>query len=144
VPATHRFCNSPLINSLKLKGLAYWLLTPPKHPFCAVDVNVEGETTSRPTGPGDEIPALQYLHDPPGRPRSPHHGRNSAPRLGVRSGGEGATTPALAVVINAIVDALAELGVSHIEMPATPERVWRATQATRERSGTVQQTTPSS
>src|SRR6516164_2914273 len=35
-------------------------------------------------------------------------------------------SPALAVVINAIVDALAELGVRHIEMPATPERVWRA------------------
>jgi CO/xanthine dehydrogenase Mo-binding subunit len=40
-------------------------------------------------------------------------------RLGVRSGGEGGTTPALAVVI-AIVDALAELGVRHVEMPATP------------------------
>jgi carbon-monoxide dehydrogenase large subunit len=52
-------------------------------------------------------------------------------RLGVRSGGEGGTTPALAAVINAIVDALAELGVSHIEMPATPERVWRAIQAAR-------------
>jgi carbon-monoxide dehydrogenase large subunit len=47
-------------------------------------------------------------------------------RLGVRSGGEGGTTPALAVVINAIVDALSELGVRHIEMPATSERVWRA------------------
>jgi aerobic carbon-monoxide dehydrogenase large subunit len=52
-------------------------------------------------------------------------------RLGVRSGGEGGTTPALGAVINAIVDALAELGVRHIEMPATPERVWRAIQATR-------------
>jgi aerobic carbon-monoxide dehydrogenase large subunit len=50
-------------------------------------------------------------------------------RLGVRSGGEGGTTPALAVVINAIVDAVAELGVRHIEMPATPERVWRAIRA---------------
>jgi len=50
-------------------------------------------------------------------------------RLGVRSGGEGGTTPALAAVINAIVDALAELGVRHIEMPATPERVWRAIRA---------------
>ena len=47
-------------------------------------------------------------------------------RLGVRSGGEGGTTPALGVVINAIVDALSELGVRHVEMPATPERVWRA------------------
>jgi len=52
-------------------------------------------------------------------------------RLGVRSGGEGGTTPALAAVINAIVDALAELGVRHIEMPATPERVWRAIRAAR-------------
>ena len=31
----------------------------------------------------------------------------------------------LGAVINAIVDALSELGVRHIEMPATPERVWR-------------------
>jgi carbon-monoxide dehydrogenase large subunit len=47
-------------------------------------------------------------------------------RLGVRSGGEGGYTPALAAVVNAIVDALADLGVRHVEMPATPERVWRA------------------
>ncbi len=53
-------------------------------------------------------------------------------RLGVRSGGEGGTTPALAVVINAIVDALSEFGVEHIEMPATSERVWRAIRAARE------------
>jgi carbon-monoxide dehydrogenase large subunit len=46
--------------------------------------------------------------------------------LGLRGGGEGGITPALGVVVNAIVDALADFGVSHIEMPATPERVWRA------------------
>ena len=46
--------------------------------------------------------------------------------LGMRPAGEGGTTPALGVVINAIVDALAEFGVTHVEMPATPERVWRA------------------
>jgi len=46
--------------------------------------------------------------------------------LGIRPAGEGGTTPALGVVINAVVDALAEFGVTHIEMPATPERVWRA------------------
>jgi len=45
---------------------------------------------------------------------------------GIRPGGEGGTTPALGVVINAIVDALSDFGVKHIEMPATPERVWRA------------------
>ena len=46
--------------------------------------------------------------------------------LGLRPAGEGGTTPALAVVINAIVDALSEFGVEHIEMPVTPERIWRA------------------
>jgi aerobic carbon-monoxide dehydrogenase large subunit len=54
--------------------------------------------------------------------------------LGIRPAGEGGTTPALGVVINAIADALSELGVTHVEMPATPERVWRAIQAGRERS----------
>jgi aerobic carbon-monoxide dehydrogenase large subunit len=46
--------------------------------------------------------------------------------LGVRAGGEGGTTPALAVVVNAIVDALAENGVTHLDMPVTAERVWQA------------------
>ena len=46
--------------------------------------------------------------------------------LGVRGGGEGGTTPALAVVVNAVVDALSDYGVTHIEMPVTAERVWRA------------------
>ena len=49
--------------------------------------------------------------------------------LGFRGGGEGGITPALGVIVNAIVDALAELGVRHVEMPATPERVWRAIRA---------------
>jgi carbon-monoxide dehydrogenase large subunit len=51
--------------------------------------------------------------------------------LGLRGGGEGGTTPALGCVINAICDALADLGVEHIEMPATPERVWRAIREAR-------------
>ena len=53
--------------------------------------------------------------------------------LGLRGGGEGGTTPALGAVVNAIVDALAELGVEHVEMPATPERVWQAIQSARAR-----------
>ena len=52
-------------------------------------------------------------------------------KLGIRAGGEGGTTPALAALINALVDALAGLGVRHIEMPATPERVWRAIREAR-------------
>jgi carbon-monoxide dehydrogenase large subunit len=46
--------------------------------------------------------------------------------LGLRGGGEGGTTPALGATVNAIVDALAPLGVEHLEMPVTPERVWSA------------------
>ena len=46
--------------------------------------------------------------------------------LGVRGGGEGGTTPALGVVVNAVVDALSDYGVTHIEMPVTAEKVWRA------------------
>jgi len=49
--------------------------------------------------------------------------------LGLRGGGEGGTTPALGAAVNAIVDALAELGVEHLEMPVTAERVWGAIQA---------------
>jgi carbon-monoxide dehydrogenase large subunit len=48
--------------------------------------------------------------------------------LGIRPAGEGGTTPALGVVMNAIVDALSDFGVTHVEMPATPERIWRAIQ----------------
>ena len=46
--------------------------------------------------------------------------------LGIRPAGESGITPALGTVINAVVDALSEYGVTHIEMPATPEKIWRA------------------
>ncbi len=46
--------------------------------------------------------------------------------LGVRAGGEGGTTPALGAVTNAVVDALAEFGVTHLDMPLTQEKIWRA------------------
>ena len=58
---------------------------------------------------------------------------STAHPLGLRGGGEGGTTPALGAVVNAICDALADLGVEHIEMPATPERVWQAIRAARPR-----------
>ena len=45
---------------------------------------------------------------------------------GIRPGGEGGTTPALGLVVNAVCHALRGLGVRHVEMPLTPERVWRA------------------
>jgi carbon-monoxide dehydrogenase large subunit len=60
--------------------------------------------------------------------------------LGIRPAGEGGTTPALAVTINAIVDALSEFGVRHVEMPATPERIWRAMRGKPQRPQTLELT----
>jgi aerobic carbon-monoxide dehydrogenase large subunit len=45
--------------------------------------------------------------------------------LGTKGAGEAGNVGALPAVANALVDALSEFGVKHIEMPATPERIWR-------------------
>jgi carbon-monoxide dehydrogenase large subunit len=51
--------------------------------------------------------------------------------LRVKGGGESGITPSLATVFNALMDALSPYGIEHIEMPATPQRVWRAIQDAR-------------
>lgn len=51
--------------------------------------------------------------------------------LGAKGVGEAGTVGAIAATMNAICDALAPLGVRHLDMPATPERVWAAIQAAR-------------
>jgi aerobic carbon-monoxide dehydrogenase large subunit len=56
--------------------------------------------------------------------------------LGMRGGSEGGITPGLAVVANAIVDALSQFGIEHIELPATPERIWNAIRTFRSHSWT--------
>ena len=48
--------------------------------------------------------------------------------LGVKAGGEGGTTPALAVIISAVADALRDLGIHDLAMPATPYAIWQAIQ----------------
>ncbi|MFZ3248600.1 MAG: xanthine dehydrogenase family protein molybdopterin-binding subunit [Pseudolabrys sp.] len=48
--------------------------------------------------------------------------------LGTKGAGEAGNVGALPAVANALVDALSEFGIKHIEMPATPERIWRAMQ----------------
>ena len=49
--------------------------------------------------------------------------------LGVKGAGEAGNIGALAAIMNAVVDALAPLGIAHIDMPATPEKIWRAIRA---------------
>jgi carbon-monoxide dehydrogenase large subunit len=51
--------------------------------------------------------------------------------MGVKGVGETGTIASPAAVINAVVDALSHLGVTHIDMPASPERIWRAIQEAR-------------
>jgi carbon-monoxide dehydrogenase large subunit len=52
--------------------------------------------------------------------------------LGVKGAGEAGNVGALAAIMNAVVDALSPLGITHIDMPATPERVWGAIRAARD------------
>lgn len=51
--------------------------------------------------------------------------------MGVKGAGETGTIASTPAVVNAVIDALAPFGIEHIDMPLTPERIWRAV---RERS----------
>ena len=53
--------------------------------------------------------------------------------LGVKGVGEAGTIASTPAVVNAVIDAVRHLGVKDIEMPCTPERVWRAIHHGRER-----------
>jgi aerobic carbon-monoxide dehydrogenase large subunit len=68
----------------------------------------------------DAVPSFQValVEDPTG----------SNP-LRVKGGGEAGVTPSLAVIMNAVVDALSVYGIEHLDMPATPARVWEAIRA---------------
>ncbi len=46
--------------------------------------------------------------------------------LGAKGAGEAGTVGALPAIVNAVMDALAPLGVRNIDMPATSDRIWRA------------------
>ena len=48
--------------------------------------------------------------------------------LGIKAGGEGGTTPALAVIVNAAVDALQDYDIEDIPMPLSPHAIWTAIQ----------------
>ena len=53
--------------------------------------------------------------------------------LRVKGGGEAGITPAPAVIMNAVVDALSVHGIEHLDMPATPARIWAAIAAATRR-----------
>ncbi|MEH2627528.1 carbon-monoxide dehydrogenase large subunit [Bradyrhizobium sp. AZCC 1719] len=57
-----------------------------------------------------------------------------ANRLGVKGSGQAGAIAAPATIMNAVMNALAPLGVRHLDMPATPSRIWHAIQAAQARS----------
>jgi carbon-monoxide dehydrogenase large subunit len=70
----------------------------------------------------DDLPALDITLD--GLP-------TAANPLGVKGSGQAGAIAAPQTIICAVLDALAPLGIEHIDMPATPERVWRAIRSAR-------------
>ncbi len=74
----------------------------------------------------------------PGAPEIPHMtlDRTVTPSpsnpLGIKGVGEAGTIGAPQAAINAVVDALSHLGIKHIDMPASPMRVWEAIQAAQD------------
>ena len=69
-----------------------------------------------------EFPTFEVAHTQTPSPLNP---------LGAKGIGESATVGSTPAVQNAVVDALSHLGVRHIDMPCTPERVWRAIEDAR-------------
>jgi carbon-monoxide dehydrogenase large subunit len=67
-----------------------------------------------------ELPSFEVIHMETPTPRNP---------LGAKGIGESGTIGSTPAVQSAVVDALTHLGVRHIDMPATPERVWSAIQS---------------
>src|SRR5690242_2513174 len=67
----------------------------------------------------EDIPPMQVGDHPSPAKSNP---------LGTKGCGEAGCAGSLVCVVNAVIDALSEYGITHIDMPLTPERVWRAIQ----------------
>jgi len=65
----------------------------------------------------DDLPAIEFSYNVVPCRTNP---------LGVKGAGEAGAIGAPPALVNAVVDALAELGIEHLDMPLTPERLWRA------------------
>ncbi len=73
-----------------------------------------------------QMPSMEVLHTVTPSPVNP---------LGVKGIGETGTIASVPTVVNAVIDALAPLGIGHIDKPLTPSRVWAAIQEARAGGG---------
>jgi carbon-monoxide dehydrogenase large subunit len=72
--------------------------------------------------------ALPRAEDIPPMEVGDHPSPAKSNPLGTKGCGEAGCAGSLVCIVNAVVDALSEYGITHIDMPLTPERVWRAIQ----------------
>jgi carbon-monoxide dehydrogenase large subunit len=72
----------------------------------------------------DTMPYMEITSNPVPTKRNP---------LGAKGAGEAGTVGALPAIVNAVIDALAPLGVTNLEMPATSQRIWQAIRDQRPR-----------
>ncbi|WP_315832189.1 xanthine dehydrogenase family protein molybdopterin-binding subunit [Bradyrhizobium prioriisuperbiae] len=72
--------------------------------------------------------ALPRAGDIPPMTLGDHPAPATSNPLGTKGCGEAGCAGSLSTIVNAVVDALSDYGVTHIDMPLTPERVWRAIQ----------------
>jgi carbon-monoxide dehydrogenase large subunit len=82
-------------------------------------VLVSGELTDYAVPKASHMPWIESSHTETPSPVNP---------LGVKGVGEAGTIGCSPAVVNSVVDALSPLGVKHLDMPLTPEKVWRAMQ----------------
>jgi carbon-monoxide dehydrogenase large subunit len=80
---------------------------------------LSGEFTDYTVPKAEHIPTIETYHTETPSPVNP---------LGVKGVGEAGAIGAPPAVVNSVIDALAPFGVRHIDMPLTPEKVWRAMQ----------------
>ena len=73
-----------------------------------------------------ELPSFELVTTETASPQNP---------LGFKGIGESGTIGSTPAVQNAVVDALSHLGVTHLDIPCTPEKVWKALSEARENSG---------
>ena len=69
-----------------------------------------------------DVPSIRFIHEPSPSPANP---------LGMKGCGEAGTIGALPATVNAVLDALWQVGVRHVDMPLTPARIWSWLQEAR-------------
>ena len=77
-------------------------------------------------GTGEWSPALPRADEMPLFDVDSHEVPTTVNPLGAKGVGEAGTVGALPALLNAVNHALAPLGIRHLDMPLTPERVWQA------------------